>query len=106
MSISEKIRFCTIAELKEKTIITKWVENWRDEVSAIFTENNIVVFSTICPHFGGEMELVKSPIQLRCKWHHWSFDLKTGKCLSSKMPACLRKYSYQETDEYIEVSLA
>ena len=105
MHIPEKIRFCSITELQEKKIITKWIDGWRDEVSAVFVDNNIVVYSTICPHFGGELELVKGSKKLRCKWHHWHFDLKTGKCLSSIMTACLRKYSFIEKDEYLEVTL-
>ena len=106
MSVSNKIQFCTIAELKEKKIITKWIEDWRDEVSAIFSEDNIVVFSTVCPHFGGELKLIHKPARLRCKWHGWSFDLKTGKCLSSMMTTCLRKYSFQEKNDFLEVTLS
>lgn len=105
MNVSKKIQFCSIAELQEKKIVTKWIDEWRDEVSAIFIDDNILVFSTICPHFGGEIQLVQGPARLRCKWHGWYYDLKTGKCLSSMMTACLRKYSFQEKNEYLEVTL-
>ncbi len=107
MEIPEKIRFCSVDELHEKVFITKWIDEWRDEISAIFIkeDNDIVVLSTICPHFGGDMELIQNPTRLRCKWHHWQFELKTGKCLSSMMTTCLRKYSFQQNNGFLEVTL-
>lgn len=105
MSVPEKIRFCSIKELEKEKSITKWVDEWGDEVSAIFIkeDNDIKVVSTVCPHFGGEIKLVQNPSRLRCKWHGWYFDLNTGKCLSSIMKACLRQYSFQKKDGFLDV---
>ena len=105
MDIPAKIQFCSITELHQKKIITKWVDSWRDEISAISNNGDIAVFSTICPHFGGEIELLQGPPRLRCKWHGWRYDLETGECLSSMMTACLRKYSFQKNNDYLELTL-
>ena len=108
MNAADRIRFCSIEELRDKKIITKWVNEWRDEISALFVQedDSISVFSSICPHFGGEIELFQNPPQLRCKWHDWRFDIKTGNCLSEVMPTSLRRYSFQENNGFLEINLS
>jgi len=43
---------------------------------------------TICPHLLGPLEKTKQPDQLRCPWHGYVFDLKTGKCISPAESRC------------------
>ena len=66
MDIPKKIQFCSLTELQEKIFITKWVEEWRDEISAIFVKeyNDIVVVSTVCPHFLGGNGTSSKPIKV------------------------------------------
>ena len=69
---------CSLAELKERKQVTTWVEEFKDEISAFYIDEEINVFSTICPHFGGDFDLNEKKCQLVCRWHGWKFDLKTG----------------------------
>ena len=48
---------CSLAELKERKQVTPWVEEFKDEISAFYIDEEINVFSTICPHFGGDFDL-------------------------------------------------
>ena len=82
MSETRAYPFCSISELKRTRRITKWVEELRDEISAFYFDEKFWVMSTICPHFGGELEFKARKGILRCKWHGWKFDVKTGKSLT------------------------
>ena len=99
------IRFCSLSELEAKGRVTRWIEEWRDELSAFSLDSEIVVVSTVCPHFGGELQREPGTRRLRCKWHSWEFDLDTGSCLTYRVAARLRHYPYALRDGYLEVSL-
>jgi len=103
--IPRKLKFCKIEELKEVAQITKWVDEWKDELSAFWVEGKIVVLSSICPHFGGEFEKIPGTRKLRCKWHGFEFDLNSGKCLTAKITKPLNHYSWSENDGYLEIAL-
>lgn len=47
-----------------------------------------------CPHMGAPLdEGACAGTEVICVWHHWSFDLRTGKCTSNSLsPADLRLY--------------
>lgn len=90
MDKNGKIKLCSLSELREKRIVTKWIESIKDEISAFYVGDDIKVFSTVCPHFGGDFEYHEKKCLLRCKWHGWKFDAKTGESLTDF-------FDYQET---------
>ena len=104
MDFPTSIDFCSISELKKKKRVTKWVSEWRDELSAFYIDGKIYVLSTVCPHFGGEFEFVPGKRRLRCKWHGWDFEIESGKCLDFSIPGGLRHYPYAERENHLEVS--
>ena len=78
----KEIFFCHLQALKDKKKITIWNENLKDEISAFYVNEEIYVYSSICPHFGGEFEYNKKKLVIRCLWHGWKFDVTTGKSIS------------------------
>src|SRR3989338_211442 len=86
----DRIKFCSLSELREKRIVTKWIESIKDEISALYAGDKVRVFSTVCPHFGGDFEYNEKKCLLRCKWHGWKFDAATGQSLTNF-------FDYQET---------
>ena len=87
---------CDIKELKKKNYIIKYIDEWKDEL-IIFEDTNgsIKIFSSICPHFGGEIFLDKKKKFLKCKWHSWKFCKETGKCLSFPIIGKLNPYDFK-----------
>ena len=76
----QEILICSLNELKVKKYIIKNVDEWKDELIVFGdTKDSIKIFSSICPHFGGEIILHKSNKFLTCKWHAWKFCKETGK---------------------------
>ena len=54
--------------LKERYII-KFYDELKDEVICFLDKDeNIKIYSSICPHFGGEIYYDKKNDYLRCKW--------------------------------------
>ena len=105
VSIPQSIKFCSIEELKSKGSIVKYIEVWRDEITAFIEDETIFVASTICPHFGGTLKYVPGTRKVRCDWHSWEFDLETGKCLAFPTSACLRNYPFEVSKNNLEVFL-
>jgi len=94
LSTGQSIVFCNLSDLRKTGHITKWVDELRDEITAVYFDGHIVVFSSVCPHFGGEMEVDFKNRCFKCKWHAWKFCLNSGECKSHGFSARLRKYSY------------
>lgn len=87
MAKNGRIQFCELEELKRVRRVTKWVDELRDELTALYLgDKQIVVMSSICLHNGGEFDVDWDKQQLRCRWHDWKFDIKTGECLSYSLP--------------------
>ena len=78
----KEIFFCHLQALKDKKKITIWNENLKDEISALYVNEEIYVYSSICPHFGGEFEYNKKKLVIRCLWHGWKFNAETGKSIT------------------------
>jgi nitrite reductase/ring-hydroxylating ferredoxin subunit len=97
------MKFCSLKELQEKKILTKWIDSLRDELTAIEKNGEVKIFSSICPHFGGEFYIDLKELKASCKWHKYQFDLKSGKCLSFSTCAPLRFYSHKIRDGNVEV---
>ena len=81
--------------VKERYII-KFYNELKDEVICFLDKNkNIKIYSSICPHFGGEIYYDKKNDFLRCKWHDWKFSKDTGKCLSYPIKLKLNPYDFE-----------
>lgn len=55
-------------------------------VIVFWAKDRIVVASEICPHIGGPLaqsELVDDGCALRCPWHGYKFDTRTGAFLEN-----------------------
>lgn len=90
------IFFCDYKDLKNKNYIIKFFEDLKDEVIMFIDKNqNIKLFSSICPHFGGEIYYLKKQNELRCKWHNWKFCIKTGECLTHPIKGKLNPYDFE-----------
>ena len=94
--IKEIQYLCNFNELKKKHYIIKFIENWKEEIIIFFdiTENKVKIFSSICPHFGGEIYYDINEKLMKCKWHGWKFCTKTGKCLSYPIIGSLNPYEF------------
>ena len=92
----DKVFICSLDKLNSEKTITKWIEEWKDEI-ILFKDKlsgRIKIFSSICPHFGGEIYLDKTN-NLRCKWHDWKFSSETGKCLTYPIRGKLNPYDFE-----------
>tara|TARA_B100000401_G_C52728086_1_gene682091 strand:+ start:227 stop:619 length:393 start_codon:yes stop_codon:yes gene_type:complete len=78
-----KIFLCNLVDLKRDKFVKLWFDKLNDEVGAIYCKNQIFVYSTVCPHFGGEFELDENECFLKCKWHGWKFDINTGNSVTN-----------------------
>ena len=96
--------FCSVSELKRQKRITKWMDEFRDEVSAFYLNDTISVMSTVCPHFGGEFRLDPKRCVLKCCWHGWEFEISSGKCLTFPIKGNLEKYDFQIQEDTLLVS--
>jgi nitrite reductase/ring-hydroxylating ferredoxin subunit len=86
-----KLSFCNLSDLKKKKFITKWYEEFNDEICGIYiSEQKIYFYSSICPHFGGDFKFLEENCQLRCNWHGWRFDVKSGESITD-----LNEYKYK-----------
>jgi len=73
--------YSSVKNIKKKIFFTKWIEDLNDEIGCVYEDQKIFLFSSICPHFGGEFTYDLKHRTLRCKWHGWKFDALTGKSL-------------------------
>ena len=93
---NNRILVCTLNEVLKKKYCIVWIEKWRDElIIFINKKNEIKIFSSICPHFGGEIHYNFKENELRCKWHDWRFCSKSGKCLTHKIIGRLKNYDFK-----------
>lgn len=82
-------------DLKKNKFIIKYFEEIKDEIICFIDKNgSIKIFSSICPHFGGEIYYDHKNDYLRCKWHDWKFCKKTGECLSYPVKIRLNPYEF------------
>lgn len=102
-----KIFFCTIKELRDKSFLVKFVDEIQDELIAFIEKKdgieNIKIFSSICPHFGGEIFYDFKNSYLRCKLHDWKFCPNTGKCLSYPVKTSMNPYDFEVTPQNLNV---
>lgn len=107
MADGEFFHFCSVSELKQKRRVTKWVDELRDELTALYLDDKILVTSSVCFHNGGEFDIDWQAGQFRCQWHDWKFDIKTGESLSYSLPGRrLQHYTYEVKDDQLLIPLA
>ena len=63
--------------------------------------DRFVVCNNSCPHAGGNLTAgtVEGAI-VTCPWHHWMFDLDTGRC-TEVSNVTVRKYECREEDGHL-----
>ena len=89
------IYFCDY-EISNNNYIIKFLDELSDEIICYLDNNGeIKIFSSICPHFGGEVIYSKKEKILKCKWHDWKFCSDTGKCLSYPIKGVLNPYDFE-----------
>lgn len=93
---NNKIFFCKIQDLKKKKFITKYIDDLKDEIIIFIDKKTqkFKSFSSICPHFGGEIHYNYITDDLVCNWHGWRFCKDSGKCLSHPIKGNLRQYDF------------
>ena len=91
-----KIYLCEINDLIPYNFLNKWIDELKDEI-IIFRDkkNNVRIFSSVCPHFGGPIVFDKKIQNLKCKWHDWRFCANTGECLTFPKISELKKYDFE-----------
>ena len=90
------IYFCEYKKLEKSNYIIKFFNELKDEIICFLdNKNNIKIYSSICPHFGGEIFYNQKENLLKCKWHDWKFCTKTGKCLSYPIKGMLNPYDFE-----------
>ena len=74
----------------------KYIDEIKEEV-IIFEDVNkkIKIFSSICPHFGGEINFIKSKNKFKCKWHGWEFSTEDGSCQTYSIKSKLKEYNFR-----------
>ena len=91
--MKKKHYICKLEILKKERYFVKWIDEWKDELIVFLDKNGEVkIFSSICPHFGGEIYFCKNKKKLRCKWHDWIYCPKTGKCETYNIKTNVRNY--------------
>jgi nitrite reductase/ring-hydroxylating ferredoxin subunit len=94
---------CRREDLERERVVTRWLDDLRDEVTAVLLDGRIIARSSVCPHFAGEFGVDLERRLFRCKWHAWEFEIETGRCRSLGFKGMLRRYDTVEEDGTIAV---
>jgi len=78
-----ELYLCELTDLKKDKFKKNWFDELKDEVGAVYDDNKIYVYSTVCPHFGGEFNYSSKNKFFKCKWHGWKFDVMSGKSITN-----------------------
>ena len=93
----------SVTNLKKKKSITKFLSKIKDEVIIFSNNEEIKVFSSICPHFGGPISYDNG--HLKCPWHNYKFSKTNGQCLSHGLKICLSKYDIKIINDKIYIHI-
>ena len=78
-----KVFLCNYSDIDSNDYVITEVEDLKDEfIIFLNTEKEIKIFSSVCPHFGGEIIYDKGKHILACKWHGYEFCSDKGGCLT------------------------
>ena len=98
------VYLCDYKDLKEQGYFIKFFDELKDEIICFLDKKNAIkVFSSICPHFGGEIFYNKKNNLLKCKWHNWKYCTETGKCLSHPIKGSLNPYDFEINPDNLKV---
>ena len=96
VNTTREIYLCDMSEIKKNHHFIKWVDEWRDELIVYLdSKNEIKIFSSICPHFGGPITYDKKNNKLKCYWHNFIYSSKDGQCLNHPIKLTLRSYNFK-----------
>lgn len=100
------MHLCNVSDLKRDLKVTKWVDELRDELTALYIDDDIIVTSSVCFHNGGEFDVDWKKCEFVCKWHAWRFDIKTGESLSYSLPGRrLQRYTFEVEGDNLYVPI-
>ena len=103
--VPQSIVFCTLSLLREQKLQRRWIDEWRDELCAVYVNEEVFVYSGVCPHFGGGFCFDAESKTLACEWHGWRFQADTGEGLGPQRKYKLKKYRHEIRAGAIEVFL-
>ena len=91
----KEIFLTTKSKLIDDKYFIKFINEVKDEIIVfIDKKEKIRAFSSICPHFGGEIYFDYKNDFLRCKWHDWKFSKEDGGCTSFPIKGKLKNYDF------------
>ncbi len=91
-----RIKMCNISELEPGTSVEKRI--FARRVAVFNDEGKLYGIESDCKHM--KASLVNSEVQdsvVKCRWHGWKYDLRTGKCLTVD-GVKLRRYEVEVVD--------
>ncbi|RME70705.1 MAG: Rieske (2Fe-2S) protein [Planctomycetota bacterium] len=75
------------------------------ELALFRTGAGLFAIENVCPHQGAPLHDGRlEGTLLRCRWHGWPFDLRTGRPPVGAFP-CVRTFAVEERDGWIRVRL-
>jgi nitrite reductase/ring-hydroxylating ferredoxin subunit len=87
----EESNFITTREYEAAKETPQVLQNLRDEIQ--ISPDGRLAYSTVCPHFGGPLQIDFAAATAWCRWHDWRFSLISGRCINRNINCHLRKYS-------------
>ena len=94
---------CKRSEVGARRAVTRWCDELRDEITVFERDGELAAFSTVCPHFGGEMEVDHERDEIVCLWHAFRFGATDGACRSHALKTKLRRYSVRVEEGEVHV---
>lgn len=77
------VKLAPRSDIKGEKRFKTWIN--KTELTAFEQGSILKVVNSICPHMGGPLEdFDEEPGKVRCPWHGWMFDIKSGVCNRSK----------------------
>jgi len=71
-----------------------WLEGDIDEIVHYKDSRVEIIFSGVCPHFGGPLSYHPDSNTFRCPWHDWHFDI-SGRCINRHVSCKVKLYTIQ-----------
>ena len=85
------LHVCNLSSIQDGYFV-KYIDEIKDEIIVFKFNNEILIRSSICPHFGGKICFDKNKSILKCNWHAWEYEPQTGKCLTYNVKSNIRNY--------------
>jgi nitrite reductase/ring-hydroxylating ferredoxin subunit len=92
------------------------------EIAIFYEQSNYYAVLNVCPHKQaeickgrvsgtlwatgtGEYDMQHDSLVLRCPWHHWEFDLSTGRAVAPSVRSRLRMFPVKEEAGELFISI-